>query len=85
MLFRSDEVQIKELIHFIARALVDHPEQIVINEISGHQMAVIELQTAKQDMGKVIGKNGRNADAIRTLANAVAAKLKKRVVIEILG
>jgi hypothetical protein len=79
------EIQIKELIRFIVHALVDHPEQIVINEVSGHQMSVIELRTAKEDMGKVIGKKGRNADAIRTLANAVAAKLKKRVVIEILG
>ena len=80
-----DEIQIKDLINLIVSALVDHPEQIVINYILGHQMAVIELRTAKEDMGKVIGKNGRNADAIRTLANAVAAKLKKRVVIEILG
>lgn len=79
------EIQIKELINVIVQALVDHPEQIVVNEISGHQMVVIELRTAKEDLGKVIGKKGRNADAIRTLANAVAAKLNKRVVIEILG
>lgn len=80
-----DEVEVKALISFIACALVDHPEQIVINEVSGNQMAVIELRTAKEDMGKVIGKKGRNADAIRTLANALAAKLRKRVFIEILG
>lgn len=79
------EVQIKELIEVIVHALVDHPKQVVISEVSGHQMTVIELRTAKEDLGKVIGKKGRNADAIRTLANAVAAKLKKRVVIEILG
>jgi uncharacterized protein len=79
------ESQIKELIEVVVRALVDHPEQIVVNEISGRQMSVIELRTAKEDMGKIIGKEGRNADALRTLANAVAAKLKKRVVIEILG
>jgi uncharacterized protein len=80
-----NEVQIKELVEVIAQALVDHPEQIIVNEISGHQMSVIELRAAKEDLGKIIGKKGRNADAIRTVANAVAAKLKKRVVIEILG
>ena len=79
------EIQIKELVKFITQALVDDPEQIVVSEVSGHQISIIELRAAKNDLGKIIGKEGRNADAIRTVANAVAAKLKKRVVIEILG
>ncbi len=80
-----DQIQIKELVEFIARALVDHPEQIAVHEMSGRQMSVIELRTAKDDLGKVIGKAGRNADAIRTIMDAVASKLRKRAVLDILG
>lgn len=80
-----DQIQIKELVEFIAKSIVDHPEQIVVNELSGSRMSMIELRTAKDDMGKVIGKEGRNADAIRTVMDAVASKLRKRAVLDILG
>lgn len=80
-----DQIQIKELVEFIARSLVDHPEQIAVHEISGRQMSVLELRTAKDDLGKIIGKDGRNVDAIRTIMNAVASKLKTRAVLDILG
>lgn len=80
-----DQIQIKELVEFIARSLADHPEQIVVHEISGHQISVLELRTAKDDLGKIIGKEGHNVDAIRTIMNAVASKLRKRAVLDILG
>ena len=74
----------KELIIRIVQALVDHPEQVVISEIEGKQITVLEIRTAKKDLGKVIGKKGRNAKAIRTILNAASAKIKKRTIIEIL-
>lgn len=74
----------KELISHIARALVDHPEQVEVNEIEGVQTSVIELSVAKDDLGKIIGKHGRTAYAMRTLLSAVAAKYKKRTVLEII-
>ena len=74
----------KELVEFIAKALVDHPEQVEVNEIVGQQTSVIELRVAKDDLGKVIGKQGRTAHAMRTLLNAASTKLRKRAVLEIL-
>ena len=74
----------KELIKFIAQALVDHPDQVVVKEIEGEQTSVIELKVAKEDLGKVIGKQGRTAKAIRVLLGAVSAKLKKHSVLEII-
>ncbi len=79
-----DHIQIKEVVELIARFLVDHPEQIVVHEISGGQMSVLELRTAKDDLGRVIGKEGRNIDAIRTIMNATASKLRKHAVLDIL-
>jgi len=79
-----EEIQIKELVEYIARCLVEHPEQVIVKEIIGNQMSVIELRAAKDDLGKIIGKEGRNAHAIRTIVNATAAKLKKRAVLDIL-
>ncbi len=74
----------KDLVTSIAKALVDFPEQVVVNEIEGSQTAVLELNVAKEDLGKVIGKQGRTARAMRTILNAAAAKLNKRTVLEII-
>jgi predicted RNA-binding protein YlqC (UPF0109 family) len=74
----------KELIQYIARALVDHPEQVMVSEIEGNQTSVLELKVAKEDLGKVIGKQGRTARAMRTILGAASAKLNKRTVLEII-
>ncbi|KKL25488.1 hypothetical protein LCGC14_2404800 [marine sediment metagenome] len=74
----------KDLIKYIVRALVDHPEQIEISETTGKQVTILELKVAKADMGKIIGKQGRNARAMRTILSAVSAKLKNRAVLEII-
>ena len=73
----------KELIEHIAKALVDDPDQVSISEIDGSQTSVLELKVAKDDLGKIIGKQGRTARAMRTLLSAASAKLKKRTVLEI--
>ncbi len=74
----------KELVERVAKALVDSPEQVVVKEIQGHNVTVIELAVANRDIGKVIGKHGRTAEAIRTILTGACAKLKKRCVLEIL-
>ena len=74
----------KELVEFMAKALVDNPAQVEVTEIAGRDTSVIQLKVAKEDMGKIIGKKGRNAQAMRTLLNAASAKLRKRVVLEII-
>lgn len=74
----------KELITYIAQALVDNPEQVVVDEVEGNQTSVLELKVAKEDLGKVIGKQGRTARAMRTILSAASAKVKKRTVLEIL-
>jgi predicted RNA-binding protein YlqC (UPF0109 family) len=74
----------KELISYIAQALVDNPEQVVVSEVEGNQTSVLELQVAKEDLGKVIGKQGRTARAMRTILSASSAKIKKRTVLEII-
>ncbi|MEN8690884.1 MAG: KH domain-containing protein [Desulfobacterales bacterium] len=74
----------KDLISYIARALVDNPEQVYVSEIQGNQTSVLELKVAKEDLGKVIGKQGRTARAMRTILSAASAKIKKRTVLEIL-
>ena len=74
----------KDLITYIAKALVDNPEEIVVREIEGRQILLIELKVAKEDIGKIIGKQGRTAMAIRTILNAASMKLRKRCVLEIL-
>ena len=74
----------KDLISTIARALVDNPEQVSVTEIEGAHTSVLELKVAKSDMGKVIGKQGKTAGAIRTILSGVSGKAKKRVVLEIL-
>ncbi len=74
----------KERIKYIAQALVDHPEHVEVNEIEGEQTSVIELKVAKEDLGKVIGKQGRTARAMRTILSASSTKLRKRSVLEII-
>jgi len=74
----------KDLVTYMVKALVDFPEQVVVNEIEGSQTSVLELNVAKEDLGKVIGKQGRTARAMRTILNAAAAKLNKRTVLEII-
>lgn len=74
----------KDLIKYIAEALVDHPEQVTVAEVEGNQTSVLELKVAKEDLGKVIGKQGRTARAMRTILSAASAKLKKRTVLEII-
>ena len=74
----------RELIEFIAKALVDVPESVEVTEVEGEQTSVIELKVAKEDLGKVIGKQGRTARAMRTILSAASTKLRKRSVLEIL-
>lgn len=74
----------KDLVKYIAQALVDYPEQVSVTEVEGNQTSVLELKVAKEDLGKVIGKQGRTARAIRTLLSAASAKIKKRTVLEII-
>ncbi len=74
----------KELITYIAKSLVDNPEEVVVSEIEGNQTTVLELQVAKEDLGKVIGKQGRTARAMRMIISAASAKIKKRTVLEII-
>ena len=74
----------RELIGYVVRFLVDHPEAVEVKEIDGEQTQVLELRVAKEDMGKVIGKQGRTARALRTILSAASAKLNKRTVLEIL-
>ncbi len=75
---------LKGLIEFIAKALVDNPDQVHVSEIEGEQTSVIELKVAKEDLGKVIGKQGRTARAMRTILAASSTKNRKRSVLEIL-
>lgn len=74
----------KDLIAYIAKALVDKPEEVAVTEIEGEQTSVIELKVAKDDLGKVIGKQGRTARAMRTILSAASTKIKKRSVLEII-
>ena len=74
----------KDLIAYIAKALVDKPEDVVVSEIIGEQTSVIELKVAKEDLGKVIGKQGKTARAMRTILSAASTKLNKRSVLEII-
>ena len=74
----------KDLISIIARALVDNPEQVSVAEIEGSYTLILELKVAKSDIGKVIGKHGQTAGAIRTILSAVSGKTKQRVILEIL-
>jgi len=74
----------KELIKYIAQALVDNPDDVQVTEVEGEQTSVIELKVAKEDLGKVIGKQGRTARAMRTILSAASTKVRKRAVLEII-
>ncbi|OGQ03040.1 MAG: RNA-binding protein [Deltaproteobacteria bacterium RBG_19FT_COMBO_58_16] len=74
----------KDLIEYIAKALVDNPEQVRVTEIEGERISVIELAVAREDLGKVIGKQGQTARALRTILTAASMKIKRRSVLEIL-
>jgi predicted RNA-binding protein YlqC (UPF0109 family) len=75
---------VKELVTEIAKALVDSPEEVVVREVAGEQVTVLELRVAPTDLGKVIGKQGRTARSIRTLLGAAGMKLNRRFTLEIL-
>jgi len=75
---------LKTLVETIAKALVDHPEEVSVNEIEGERSIMLELKVASSDMGQVIGKQGRIAKSIRTVVKAAATREDKRVVVEIL-
>jgi hypothetical protein len=77
-------VAMKELIKYIAEALVDSPDEVDVSEVQGEQTSVIELRVSKEDLGKVIGKQGKTAKAMRTILSAASAKVKKRAVLEII-
>jgi predicted RNA-binding protein YlqC (UPF0109 family) len=77
-------LMMKELIKYISQSLVDNPDKVEVTEIIGEQTSVIELRVAKEDLGKVIGKQGRTAKAIRTILSATSAKMHKRAVLEII-
>ena len=74
----------KELVEIIAKALVDHPEEVKVNEVANEQSITLQLKVASDDMGKVIGKQGRIAKAIRTVVKAASIKEEKKVVVEII-
>jgi predicted RNA-binding protein YlqC (UPF0109 family) len=74
----------KDLVEYIAKSLVDQPNNVEVNVIEGEKSTILELKVAQEDIGKVIGKSGRIARAIRTILSAAAAKTEKRVVLEIL-
>lgn len=89
---RSGEVQgegkklseLSKMIEYMARMLVDLPDQVEVHEIEGENTTVIELKVAKEDLGKIIGKQGRTARAVRTILNGASTKLRKRTVLEII-
>ena len=76
--------ELKELIEFVSKSLVDLPDSVDVKEVEGEQTTVIELKVDKSDLGKVIGKQGRTARALRTILNAASTKLRKRSVLEII-
>jgi predicted RNA-binding protein YlqC (UPF0109 family) len=76
--------QMRDLIEYIAKSLVDRPENVVVKETEGEKTTIIELRVAQEDLGKVIGKQGRTARAMRTILNAAGTKIGKRCVLEIL-
>ncbi len=74
----------KELVQFIAREMVDYPDAVSVSAIDSHQITILELKVAKQDLGKIIGKKGRNVKALRIILSSVSAKMKRRMVLEII-
>lgn len=81
---RSGELPVESLLEEMAKALVDYPDAVAVNRLDGKNTCVLELNVAKEDLGKVIGRSGRTANAIRTLLAAVSSKNNERVVLEII-
>jgi predicted RNA-binding protein YlqC (UPF0109 family) len=81
---KSGEPALRELVDYLARGLVDKPEEVKVDEVSEPDALVFELQVAEEDLGKVIGKQGRTAKALRTILAAASAKTRRRVILEIL-
>ncbi len=79
------KIMLKELIETMVKALVDNPAQVEVSEIEGGMTSIIELRVAKADLGKVIGKQGHNVDAMRTILSAASMKIRKRVILEIIA
>lgn len=77
-------MELKDLIKEIAKALVDKPDEVNVTEVEGEQTSVLELKVAKDDLGKIIGKQGRTAQAMRTILGAASTKIRKRSVLEII-
>ncbi len=80
----SEEVKMRDLVEYIIKQIVDNPDEVKVQEIKAEKVILLEISVAKEDMGKVIGKGGRVANALRTIVGAAAAKLRKRVMVEIL-
>lgn len=78
-----DQANLKELVEFMAKSLVDSPDDVQVNEVAGEHATIVELKVAKDDLGKVIGKQGRTARSMRTILAAASTKLNKRSVLEI--
>jgi hypothetical protein len=81
---RGDDMEMKDLITYIAKSLVDQPDLVKVTEVEGETTSVIELSVAKEDIGKIIGKQGKTATALRTIMNAASMKIKRRSVLEII-
>ena len=75
---------LKSLVEYLAKSLVDHPENVSVNEVEGEKTTILELSVSEDDLGKIIGKHGRTARAMRTVVSAAASKEHKRAVLEIL-
>jgi len=80
----GSQASLRELVEYLARGLVDHPEEVVVEEVDEPDALVFELKVAEQDLGKVIGKQGRTAKALRTVLSAASTKMRRRVLLEIL-
>jgi uncharacterized protein len=78
-----DHSNLKDLVEFMAKALVDNPDEVEVREVVGEQTTVVELKVSKDDLGKVIGKQGRTARSMRTILNAASTKLNRRSVLQI--
>ncbi len=74
----------KELVELIAKSLVDNPDKVQVSQLDGEQSSIIELKVAPEDVGKVIGKQGRNVQAVRVILGAAGMKLKKRFILELI-
>jgi hypothetical protein len=81
--FGGGENAMKDLVLYLAKSLVNHPDEVEVKEIQGETAAILELRVAKDDLGRIIGKQGRTAKSIRTLLNAVASRTNRKVVLEI--